>query len=166
MKTRSIVLLLTLVFSVTFALAQSEAQKSFAALKSLAGVWQGKDILGHAAQVSYRVTGGGSALLSELVEPEGGEHMITMFHLDGDRLLLTHYCTAGNQPRMKATASPDGKTMAFDFLDATNLDRPATGHMRRVVFTLLDADHHTEEWTFVEGGKKTKDVFDLRRRKS
>lgn len=154
-----------LALAATTALAQSPAQTSLSALKSLAGVWRGKDTLGHAARVSYRVTGNGSAVLSEMTEVETGEDMISMFHLDGDRLLLTHYCSAGNQPRMKATASPDGKTITFEFLDATNLVNPNSGHMHRVVFNLLAPDHHTEEWTFVENGKDTKNLFDLRRKK-
>ena len=54
--------------------------------------------------------------------------MITMFHMDGSRLLMTHYRGAGNQPRMTGTLSPDGKSVTFDFLDATNLSprNPAT----------------------------------------
>jgi putative NIF3 family GTP cyclohydrolase 1 type 2 len=107
------------------------------------------------------VTAGGTALLSE-IEGHGGEDMISMFHLDGpDRLLLTHYCGAGNQPRMQATASSDGKTFVFDFVDATNLVHPEDGHMKRMVISMVDSDHHTEEWIFVEHGKETKEVFDL-----
>jgi hypothetical protein len=144
----------------TTALAQSDAQKSFDQLKSLAGSWQGKNPQGRPVQVSYRVTAGGSALMSEI---EGEENMITMFHLDGDRLLMTHYCGAGNQPRMKASASPDGRTITFEFLDATNLPTPQTGHMHRVVFNLIDANHHSEEWTFRNHGKEVKELFDLQR---
>ena len=76
---------------------------------------------GQPVEVDYRVTSNGSALMSEI---KGKEDMISMFHLDGDRVLMTHYCGAGNQPRMVASASPDGKTFTFDFLDATNLATP------------------------------------------
>ena len=98
-------------------------------------------------------------------EIQGEEDMITMFHLDGDRLLLTHYCGAGNQPRMKATASPDGKTITFDFVDATNLASPQIGHMHRVIFSFPDADHHTEEWIFLQDGKEARERFELQRQK-
>ena len=91
-----------------------------------------------------------------------GENMISMIHFDGaNRLLLTHYCGAGNQPRMQASASPDGKTITFNFLDATNLDSPQSGHMDHVAIAVLDANHHTEEWTFTDHGKEMKEVFDL-----
>ncbi len=67
------------------------------------------------------------------------EGMITMFHLDGaNRLMMTHYCGAGNQPRMQASASPDGKTLRFKFVDATNLESTESGHMDHVVIALLD----------------------------
>ncbi|HYL15031.1 MAG TPA: hypothetical protein VEV41_18470 [Terriglobales bacterium] len=154
-------MLFILALATTTALAQSDAQKSFDKLKSLAGTWQGKDQASRPVQVSYRVTSGGSALMSEI---QSEEDMITMFHLDGDRLLMTHYCGAGNQPRMKASASPDGKTITFEFLDATNLPTPQTGHMHRVVFNLIDANHHTEEWTFLADGKEVKELFDLQRK--
>ena len=95
----------------------------------------------------------------------GTEDMITMFYLDGpDKLLLTHYCTIGNQPRMQASLSPDGKTLTFDFMDATNLTSPDAGHMRRVVIAMPNAGHHTEEWSFSDHGKERKEVFDLHRK--
>ena len=98
------------------------------------------------------------------IEDHGPHDMISMIHMDGpDRLLITHYCSAGNQPRMQASASPDGKTIAFDFVDATNLATPDAGHMQRVVFNVIDANHHTEDWTFVDHGKEMKRAFDLHR---
>ena len=94
-----------------------------------------------------------------------GEDMISMIHFDGaNRLLLTHYCAIGNQPRMVASASPDGKTVTFNFLDATNLASPQSGHMDHVVIAMLDANHHTEEWNFIDHGKVMKEVFDLTRK--
>ena len=93
------------------------------------------------------------------------DNMISMFNLDGQRLLMTHYCSAGNQPRMTATSSADGKTIAFDFLDATNVAGPEAGHMQHVVISVLDPDHHIEEWNYLDHGKEMKQVFDLRRKK-
>jgi hypothetical protein len=162
MKSVRITLSILLVLAATMAMAQNDAQKTFAKLKTLDGVWEGKDPRGKDVKVSYRATSGGSALVSEIM---GEEDMITMFHLDGDRVLMTHYCGAGNQPRMKASASPDGKTITFDFVDATNLPSPEDGHMHRVVMNLIDGNHHTEEWTFLDHGKEMKETFSLQRKK-
>jgi len=162
MKSLRLAFSTVLILAATAARAQTNAQKTFDKLKALDGIWEGKDPKGREVKVSYRPTSSGSALLSEIM---GEEDMITMFHLDGDRVLMTHYCGAGNQPRMKASATPDGKTITFDFLDATNLSSPDAGHMHRMVMNLIDANHHTEEWTFLDHGKEMKETFDLQRKK-
>jgi len=146
----------------TTALAQTDAQKAFATFKNMPANWEGKASNGMPVEVTFKVTAGGSAVMSEIV---GHEDMISMIHLDGpNRLLLTHYCGAGNQPRMQATVSPDGKTVTFNFVDATNLATPDAGHMQRMILTLLDDNHHTEEWIFNDHGKEMKEVFDLHRK--
>ncbi len=157
-----IALSLSLLLIATAAAAQSAAQKSFDQIKSLSGSWEGKNSQGQPIQVSFRVTAGGSAVMSEIMGQDK-EDMITMFHLDGNRLLMTHYCGAGNQPRMRANAT-DAKTITFDFLDATNLDSPQSGHMHRLIISMPDADHHTEQWNFADHGKDMKEVFDLHRK--
>ncbi len=163
MKTLRIAGCILVALFTTLAFAQSDAQKSFDQLKSLTGSWEGKNSQGEPVQVSFRVTSGGSALMSEIMGH--GEDMISMIHLDGaNRLLLTHYCAVGNQPRMLAGASPDGKSIRFNFVDATNLDNPQSGHMDHVVIAMVDPNHHTEEWTFTDHGKEMKEVFDLARK--
>jgi len=150
------------VISASFALAQSDARKSFDQLKGLEGTWEGKNSQGQALSVSFRMTAGGSALMSE-IHGQGPENMITMFHMDGERLLATHYCGAGNQPRMKVVSS-DGKSITFEFMDGTNI-APGAGHMQRVTFAQADADHHTEDWVFLDKGKEMKEFFTLERAK-
>jgi hypothetical protein len=166
MKARTafvMVVVLSSVLASTRAFAASDAQKSFEQLRGLSGSWEGKTSSGQPVEVDYRSTSMGSALMSEIKNVK--EDMITMFNLDGNRLLLTHYCAAGNQPRMLATASADGKTITFDFLDATNLSSPDAAHMAHVVISILDTNHHNEEWTFADHGKEMKEVFDLWRKK-
>jgi hypothetical protein len=163
MKALRIAVSTLMMLSAAVVFAESDAQKSFNQLKSLTGAWEGKNSKGEPVKVSYRMTAGGSALMSEITGH--GEDMISMIHFDGaNRLLLTHYCGAGNQPRMQASASPDGKIITFNFLDATNLDSPQSGHMDHVAISVLDPNHHTEEWTFTDHGKEMKEVFDLRRK--
>ena len=117
-----------------------------------------------------RVTSRGNALVHEMKgagtsdDATKYDHPVTMFYLDSDRLILTHYCDAGNRPRMAARSSVDGKTVEFDFLDvAGNLQY---GHMQHAVFTIVDANHHTEDWTFMmQGDKLVRAHMDLQRTK-
>jgi hypothetical protein len=159
--------------------AQSEAQKSFTEMKSLAGTWQGPVKLdppmpemdsGKPVEVSLKVTSKGNALVHEMQEAGTPldaakyDHPVTMFYLDGDRLLLTHYCDAGNRPRMAARKSPDRKTVEFDFLDVAGSTK--YGHMQHAVFNIIDANHHTEDWTFLMPGDKPMHAhMDLQRTK-
>jgi hypothetical protein len=155
-------LAISLLWLSTAALAQSPAQTEFTQLKSLAGSWEGKTANGDPVKVDYQVTASGSALMSTI--HQHGD-MISMFHLDGpDKLLLTHYCSMGNQPRMVATTSADGKTVTFKFLDATNLSAPDAGRMDSVVIAMADANHHTEQWNFKDHDKTMTEVFDLQRK--
>jgi hypothetical protein len=163
-QTRISVILAALALAATTALAQTDAQKAFTAIKNMPSTWEQKMPDGKTLQVNFKVVSGGSAVMSEILGM-GKEDMISVFNMDGpNRLLLTHYCSAGNQPRMQASLSPDGKTMTFSFVDATNLATPDAGHMQSMVLTLLDENHHTEEWTFNDHGKELKEIFDLRRK--
>jgi len=161
------------------AVAQSDAQKSFDKLKTLAGSWQGRlttdphqaDMDNAHPLVTLRVTSRGSALVHEMKEagtpddPTRYDHPLTMLYLDGDRLLLTHYCDAGNRPRMAARVSPDGKTVEFDFVDVAGSTQ--YGHMHHAVFTIIDANHHIEDWTYMmPGDKLVRAHMDLQRTKT
>lgn len=174
LKTRAIHVLASalLITLSTAALAQSDAQKTFDKMKALTGEWQGPvtttpaemshEMAGKAFHVSLRTTSSGNAILHEVNAPGMKDDPITMLYLDNDRLLLTHYCDAGNRPRMVAKTSPDGRTVEFDFLDLSG--PTADGHMDHAVFTFIDAGHHTEDWTYMlPGNKPVVAHFDLTR---
>ncbi len=150
--------------------ASSDAQTAFDKLKTLAGSWVGPlttlppeaSVEGTLGQFSLRVTSRGHALVHEMAISGLPDHPVTMFYLDEDRLLLTHYCDAGNRPRMVGKISPDGKTLEFDFLDLSGGNQK--GHMHHVVFTFIDQNHHTEDWTYMmPGDKPMRAHFDLQR---
>lgn len=87
-----------------------------------------------------------------------------MIYLESDRLMLVHYCEAGNRPRLAARQSRDPKTVEFDFVDISGSTTPA--YRYRFAFAIVDADHHTEDWTFMLPGHKLLHAhFDLRRTK-
>jgi len=153
--------------------AQSDAKGSFDTLKTLDGTWEGPVTTdppvtelapGTTAKVWLRVTSMGNALMHEMKMTGRPDDPITMLYLDEGRLLLTHYCDAGNRPRMVGKAAPDRKTVEFDFLDVAGSTQ--YGHMHRTAFTIIDADHHTEDWTFMlPGDKHVRAHLDLRRAK-
>ena len=130
--------------------AQSDAKKAFEKLKTLAGSWEGS-IMGMPVQVTIRVTSSGNAILHEGTLSGKQDNPITMFYVDSDRLLLTHYCDSGNRPRMQGKLSPDGNTVTFDFLDVSGNTEKFLMH--DAMFTMVDADHHIEAWTYSLHGK-------------
>ena len=157
----------------TTAPPMSEAQKSFATMKSLAGEWEGVVTVPEAPQmsgakmhVSLRVTSRGHALVHELqqantpLDAAKYDHPVTMLYLDGDQLTLVHYCDAGNRPRMTGKMSEDGKAVEFELKDISGRTEQ---HMHHSVFTIVDANHHTEDWTFMMKDKPIHAHFDLQR---
>lgn len=167
MKFTNLALAVVLAGLSTVAAAQSDPHKSFEAMKTLAGEWEGPvEVVPPQPEmssdkplhVSMRVTSRGNALVHEMQEsgvaldPTRYDHPVTMFYVDDDRLILTHYCDAGNRPRMAGKISPDGKTIEFDFLDVSGSTQ--YGHMQHAVFTIIDANHHTEDWTYMMPGDK------------
>jgi hypothetical protein len=151
---------------VNSAASQNRSQAGFEKLKSLAGDWQGKGDDGQPFYVSYKIVSNGSALV-ETLSPASESAMITLYHLDGDSLIATHYCSIGNQPRMRAQ-SPTGEvgSLNFTFIDATNLAKPTDSHMRSLTLTFKDKDHLVQTWTFRNNGKDESMTLDLERKKS
>lgn len=156
--------------------APSDAQKSFTELKTLSGSWLGPvkvdppmpEMGNKPTRITLRVTSRGNALVHEMKEdgapedPTKYDDPITMLYLENDKLFLTHYCDAGNRPRMLAKPSPDGKTIDFDFVDLSGSTK--YGHMMHARFTVIDANHHLEDWTYMMPGDKPIHAhFDLQR---
>jgi len=159
----------------TNAATPSAAQQSFDKMKSLAGEWEGPvtvpdapEMSGAKMHLSLRVTSRGHAIVHEFQEAGTPldatkyDHPVTMLYLDGDQLTLIHYCDAGNRPRMTGKMSPDGKTVEFELKDISG---SMEYHMHHSVFTVIDDNHHTEDWTFMMKDKPIHAHFDLQRTK-
>jgi hypothetical protein len=128
-----------------------DAKAAFDRLRSLVGEWEAKTDRG-TIRATCEVIAGGSAVV-EREMPQNMPVMQTVYYLDGSRLLLTHYCMLGNQPRMEATAfNPETGELKFEFLDITNLS-PGALHMHSGTFHFVDADHLLGEWQFYEKGQ-------------
>jgi len=131
------------------------ARRAFDRLKELAGDWQGESTKGWKERENYSVIANGSCVLHSSFDAHPNERMLTLFHLDGDTIMLTHYCVARNQPRLRATQIADDlSTMTFEFLDATNLPSRDRGHMDKLVLRFESADRFTSRWTWYQDGKE------------
>lgn len=132
------------------------ATPAFRQLQALAGDWEAKAGGGdggapQAVRIAYQLVANDSVLVETYTTPGGGRTM-TVFHLDGDYLVATHYCAQRNQPRLRL-ASSSASSVAFEFWDATNLATAAAAHLRRLELTFADATHFVRREVYVENGK-------------
>lgn len=140
-----------------------DAQAAFERLKALEGTWhatpegenlpeeeaaQPMDEVGH----EFRVSAAGSVVMETMAA--GTDHeMINMYHVDGDDLMVTHYCAGNNQPRMRLNREKStGKELVFDFVDATNLE-DGQPHIHAIRIDLLEDGRVDSAWTGYQGGE-------------
>lgn len=136
------------------------ANAGFDQMKTMVGEWVEADELAAATKEkrapqiasSFRLTGDGSALCETMFAGTPHE-MVTIYHPDGDGLMLTHYCAAHNQPQMKAAKPADSHKIEFKFAGGANIDPATTGHMHDLTLTFVDADHVKAEWAYFSDGK-------------
>jgi hypothetical protein len=135
----------------------------FERLKSLAGVWRGGPVgEGKEAEAEtagevvheFRISAAGTVVMETMFR--GTDHeMINMYHVDGDDLVLTHYCAEGNQPTMRLDRkNSTTDKLVFDFAGGTNLDPAVDQHIHAAEVTLLDADRIKSAWKPYAGGEQ------------
>lgn len=135
----------------------TNARAAFERLKGLAGDWHGTvgdREKGEAGMVNYRVIANGSAVAETILAGTPHE-MITVYHLDGDQLVLTHYCAAGNQPKLALTRKSTADTLDFDFVSATNMKSRKDMHMHSLRIRFEGANALVTEWDGFKDGRKT-----------
>ncbi|MBI1323426.1 hypothetical protein GC170_09605 [bacterium] len=147
---------------------KSEAANAFERMKSLKGEWvDNSGTFGAKDQVAvvYEVIGNGSAVMERLFRGQPHE-MVSIYHMDGDQLVMTHYCAARNQPKMKAGRISDTR-IDFDFAGGTNFDPAKDAHMHNGYIEWTDKDHVHGKWYGWAGGKASDHAvsFELARKK-
>lgn len=147
-------------------------ERMLGALKQLEGEWEMADENGQAQLACvYKVSSAGS-VVREIMFPGHPHEMTNLYHMDGGKLVVTHYCAAGNFPRMAASGverSAEGDVLDFRFDGVSNLREEHEGYMGGLTLTIHDANHIRQDWTHfdregVAAGEKA--VFDLHRRAS
>ena|SRR5438094_6424532 len=135
-----------------------KSEAAFRQLRSLVGDWQGV-YEGTPIKVRYSVTADGSAImLAE--QPGDSAAMVTMFTIDGDHLIATHYCSARNQPQM-VTGTPGDieRGITFSLLRVTGLKTPGDWHNTGLTVRQEDPNHLTHQWTYAYKGSSGTRVF-------
>jgi hypothetical protein len=146
--------------------SQEKPASGFDRLNALVGTWQAAIPQGGTLTNTIRLVSNGTAL-EETFQSTDDDQMVTLYTADGNRLALTHYCAAGNQPRMETPAiTGDPKEFNFSFTGITNLMSPNSGYMRHLVIQIGDQDHFSEQWTWRENGKDRIHTTHFTRRKS
>jgi hypothetical protein len=132
-------------------------------VKGLAGRWRMTAAEAQGAETELAVTSQGSAV-REVMFPGAAHEMTNMYHLDGDALVLTHYCAQGNQPRMVARRK-DGNTIAFVLDEVSDLKSEDELCMGEMTLEIVDARHMRQHWRAFRGSKLDHEVtFDYERR--
>jgi hypothetical protein len=103
--------------------------------------------------VTYRVASGGSVVIETLF-PGTGHEMVSVYHEDGEDLVMTHYCALGNQPRMRAEGGPEDGRLDFRFTGISNRRSPGELHIHEGWIRVRDRDHVSAEWVSFRGRKR------------
>ena len=129
-------------------------------MKKLAGTWLVADKDGKPTdQVAsiIKVTAGGS-VVHETLFPGQPQEMVSVYTVDGQDLIMTHYCVLGNQPRMKADPKSPSNQIVFQFIGGGNLNPKKDKHMHEATLTIIDGDHITVNGTGWENGAPAKEM--------
>ena len=155
MKIFTQISLLLLLWHFTFPAhaAKLDAEQAFKQLTSLVGTWKGRFSDGREHSVNYRLTAGGTVLVETWTLSKVRESM-TLYHLDGDTVMATHYCPQGNQPRLVLASNED--KMNFAFRDGSNLNVSGKSHQHSFWLQIKDNDHFQRNENYVENGMALK----------
>jgi len=143
----------------------SESAAAFKRLAALVGEWKG--LQGDTEiNLTYTLTADGSALMEQFRAAK--DAMVTMFTVDGDHLIATHYCAAGNQPQMVTPTITEAlaKSLTFSLSHVTGMKTQGDWHNTGLTVTLEDTQHLTQVWTYEHNGKKGTNTFRFTRTRS
>lgn len=133
-----------------------DAASAMAFLTTTAGEWGGaasKSEHGNSrGGVTVKTKAAGSAVVHHYAQGTPGE-METVFHMDGDKLLLTHYCALQNAPILQFQKSDKPGELKFVFQGGTNFDPKVDAHLHESTFQIIDKDTVEQRSTVFANGK-------------
>ena len=87
--------------------------------------------------------------MRETMFPGEAHEMTNLYHMDGGDLVITHYCTVGNQPRMvasKAVETDDGTVFHFELESVSNLRESHDHYMGDMTLTIHKSGGLRQDW--------------------
>lgn len=122
-------------------------------VKMLEGTWEMQDEKGQKTTAAIFSVGAKGTSVREIMFPGSPEEMTNMYTMDGDALLMTHYCAMGNQPHMKAHMGSNPNVLEFKTAGVSNLNDANGSYMGSMTLTIVDKDHVKAKWIHVKDGK-------------
>ncbi len=128
---------------------------AFEKMKQLVGSWEGTMDMGRGPETvmaSYKLTSGGSAIIETIFQGVPQE-MVTVFHDNPKKqLMMTHYCSLGNQPIM-SLKSMDHNMLKFELVHDSGINVDQEKHMHAAAISIEGNNTMVQHWTKYEGGK-------------
>jgi hypothetical protein len=146
-----------------------DADSAFHFLKTLTGTWErsgsGHDHGGKSHLNTFRVSSGGSSVI-ETIFPGENDEMVTVYHMNGPDLLLTHYCALQNAPVMKFVKSDKPGEIKFAFDGGTNFDPKSDMHVHEGAYRIKNTNLIEEDFVVYSDGKANSKINSLLKRKT
>ncbi|HXY08666.1 MAG TPA: hypothetical protein VEI52_12570 [Terriglobales bacterium] len=128
---RKVGFLLFLMLTASGAVESSETP--FEIFKGFEGKWA---IRSGQTTLSIEMTYESGSKGSIVTEQFGKE--LSVFYRDGQSLLMTHFCNAGNQPRLRLRENTRPGVFEFQMFDITNLQSADADHVEKVIYKIID----------------------------
>ncbi|MGP1273470.1 MAG: hypothetical protein ACTS22_09055 [Phycisphaerales bacterium] len=133
--------------------AQDAAHKAkvMELLTSLEGQWRLVQEDGSLSkEVSVFTPSSAGSVVREVMMVGEPHEMTNLYHMDGDRVVCTHYCAVGNQPRMVAEGIEEtdrGPSIEFAVDTVSNFTEGQDHYMGGLTLVFVDDDTVEQIWT-------------------
>jgi hypothetical protein len=132
-------------------------------LTTTAGQWLPRGATGHEQHGAQAAPAANAGVLVETKAARSAvvhtynigrpNEMETVFHMDGDKLLLTHYCALQNAPVLQFVKSSKPGELKFAFHGGTNFDPAVDAHLHESTFQIIDKNTIEQRSTVFTNGK-------------
>lgn len=141
-----------------------DAPEIFSQMKSLVGVWEKEGATDSKFNISFELTANDTTLI-ETWNYKGKKHSLTLYHLNGNNLMATHYCPQGNQPRLHLSNDATLNNISFNYFDATNLESLEDSHQHSLGFEIYESSDkiHRKETYLNKSGEEASELILVRK---